>query len=200
MRPVNRGDWPKNDQGEQKKFHPYREARHDLRQKLGQYCSYCERYWSNASIEHLLPKDYYPEYEEDWNNFLFACINCNSTKGIKPCKNNQKTPNKNLSLEMYYWPDRDNTSYIFDYEEEGIIEVNPNLDDGQKKKAQETLALTGLDRHALNLEKPPSDDDFRWVDRMETWGIATRKEKQLKKYIVFPIIKTPYIFPILRSY
>ena len=42
--------------------------------------------------------------EMDWNNFLLACPNCNSTKG-----------NTDVVLDDYLWPDRDNTFRALKY-------------------------------------------------------------------------------------
>lgn len=96
MRPVDRGDSPNNGD-----FENYRDAYIPLLARLGPYCSYCERrIQTNLAVEHIQPKaDYlYPELEGRWENYLLACVNCNSTKG-----------DKDVRPENFYLPDRDNT-------------------------------------------------------------------------------------------
>ena len=82
MRPIIRGDVPKNTQGEDKIYRNYGSARRDLIGRIGQYCCYCNmRLESGLAIEHVRPKKPVPELETTWSNFLLACTNCNSTKG-----------------------------------------------------------------------------------------------------------------------
>jgi len=81
MRPVKRGSSPV-----QEDYRHHSEAKPDLVSRLGQYCSYCERPISTQlAVEHIQPQGL-PKYEHlkgRWNNFLLACINCNSTKQDK---------------------------------------------------------------------------------------------------------------------
>lgn len=78
MRPVERGPAPRT-------YTKYGDAIGDLEERLGIYCSYCERRLPiSLAIEHVVPKDLHPELEVEWTNFLLACSNCNSVKGNKP--------------------------------------------------------------------------------------------------------------------
>jgi hypothetical protein len=93
-----------------------------------------------------------------WDNFLLACTNCNSTKS-----------DKDVVLDEYFWPDRDNAFRAFVYTEGGVLGVNPDLTDGQQRQARKTISLTGLDR------TPANDDtasDRRWQNRREAWDQA----------------------------
>lgn len=45
-------------------------------------CSYCEDSAADE-VEHFRPKDLYPEAVFAWNNYLYACGNCNSPKSNK---------------------------------------------------------------------------------------------------------------------
>lgn len=45
-------------------------------------CHYCEDSKADE-VEHLLPKDVYPNLCSDWNNYLYACGNCNGPKNNK---------------------------------------------------------------------------------------------------------------------
>ncbi|MEM8995751.1 MAG: HNH endonuclease [Acidobacteriota bacterium] len=66
-------------------FEDYADAKADLVSRLGLFCSYCERAINtNLAVEHIQPKkgDFgRPDLAGRWENFLLACVNCNSTKG-----------------------------------------------------------------------------------------------------------------------
>ncbi|MGL4500209.1 MAG: DUF3134 family protein [Planktothrix sp.] len=186
MRPVDRGSCPTDEGGGPKKFHPYDKAQKDIINRLGEYCSYCERPLSNVAIDHLLPKEWYPQCKENWDNFLPACPNCNGTKGrymerIWKFQKGESLPNEKTVLAVYYWPDRHNTASIFQYKEGGLIQINPSLNLSQQQKVQNTLDLTGLQRHDEgNSDKLPTEKDRRWFHRREAWDIAVEQLKELQ--------------------
>jgi uncharacterized protein (TIGR02646 family) len=188
MRPVNRGLWPTDDEGNKKQFSEHREAQPDLIDRLGEYCSYCERP-IDPDIEHKLPKqkEFYPELECDWNNFLLACKNCNSTKGAYMRNPENCRPGQKPLLSDYYWPDSDNTAYIFEYQKGGLVTVNPNLSNPEKEKAEKTLELTGLYRYPGNPDNPrswknkPKEKFKRWTKRINAWKEAEDALNDLKK-------------------
>lgn len=170
MRPVIRGDRPADEQGHDIQLSEYAKARGELICRMGEYCSYCEMHLdSSLAVEHVQPKkppgaaQEDPERTLNWDNFLLACTNCNSTKG-----------NVDIDLNQYLWPDRDNTFRALKYSEGGIIE--PALDNDLADKAANTIALTGLNKHPLN---DPKASDRRWRNRRETWDIAQRSKKHL---------------------
>jgi uncharacterized protein (TIGR02646 family) len=168
MRPIERGSCPIDTAGVTKEFREYQEARGDLITRLGEYCSFCETpLGASLAVEHMLPKKWHPHLEKDWNNFLLACTNCNSTKGYKK-----------IVLADYYWPDRDNTFRAFIYLQGGIVRVNPNLTDFEQQQALKTLQLTGLDRMPGN---DPAMKDRRWLNRRKAWDIAERSLQNLKR-------------------
>lgn len=139
-------------------FATYSDAAPYLRERLGRFCSYCERKIPvNLAVEHVVPKSQNPALEKDWGNFLLACTNCNSHKRDKP-----------VEPADYLWPDTDDTLAAFAYEPSGAIKVAASLDSQQQVKAQALLSLVGLD-------KPPAETtaaDYRHKDRLEQWGKA----------------------------
>jgi uncharacterized protein (TIGR02646 family) len=160
MRPIERNPNPNQ------VYKTYTQARRDLIQMLGEYCSYCEtRLNASLAVEHVQPKIHHPNLELDWHNFLLACTNCNSTKG-----------SKNIILEDYYWPDIHNTFMVFQYFESGKVAVHPNLTKAQKDKAQRTIQLVGLDK----TPNKPDASDRRWQNRKEVWEIAKINLKRLE--------------------
>lgn len=158
MRPVDKGAHPLHADGTPVVFATYGDAAPYLRDRLGRFCSYCERKIPvNLAVEHVVPKSQKPELEKDWGNFLLACTNCNSQKRDKP-----------VEPADYLWPDTDDTLAAFTYEPSGAIKVAAGLDPLQHAKAKALLSLVGLDL-------PPEDvsaADYRHKDRLEQWGKA----------------------------
>lgn len=71
----NRGDRP-----------PFQEVRHALATMCSglAHCMYCEDAPADE-VEHVRPKDLYPEVVFAWDNFLFACGRCNGSKSARFC-------------------------------------------------------------------------------------------------------------------
>ena len=162
MRPVDKGDAPAV-------YARYQDAGPDLRARLGDYCSYCERQIeTNLAVEHVQPKSVVPALTTEWTNFLLACTNCNSTKGFAP-----------VVVEDYFWPDADNTLRAFEYLPGGLVEPNPELSRTDAAKAAATLELTGLDRYPGSHAQEPTKSDQRWSRRRDTWQLATKHCKRL---------------------
>ena len=155
MRPVTRGGNPRAGD-----FADYQEARPFLISRIGAFCSYCERRTTPLQVEHIQPKGL-PQYAGligRWDNFLLACVNCNSTKR-----------DKDVQLDHHYVPDRDNTFAAFTYLPDGRVEPRAADPIGER-----TLALTGLNkpiRHTFDENGILVATD-RVGDRMVVWGIA----------------------------
>jgi uncharacterized protein (TIGR02646 family) len=161
MRPIGKG---KNS----KTFKQYQDAKGDLIDRLGEYCSYCERQLpASLAVEHVQPKSLRLELSLKWDNFLLACVNCNANKSAA-----------DIRVENYLWPDRDNTFLAFVYREGGVITVNDKLDEKQKKCAQNILNLTGLQKRPGDSDLKKSD--MRWMQRLEAWTSAAQALNRLK--------------------
>ena len=157
MRPVDKGAAPGI-------YAQYQDAGPDLRARLGDYCSYCERQIeTNLAVEHIHPKSVVQALITEWANFLLACTNCNSTKGDAP-----------IELIDYFWPDADNTLRTFEYLPGGLIGPQPELSHTNSMKALATLNLTGLDRYPGSPVQEPTKSDQRWLRRQQAWEKATR--------------------------
>ncbi|MEQ5563807.1 HNH endonuclease [Providencia rettgeri] len=162
MRPVKKGTSPITGD-----FSDYKDAKPELVSRLGLYCSYCERKITTLlAIEHIEPKKGpygQPHLEKRWSNFLLACTNCNSCKGDKP-----------VDLSQMLFPDRDNTFYAYVYEKDGNIALASHLSVAQKRMAQNTLVLVGLDKR-LQVYLDSNDQQValdRVAQRMEAFGTA----------------------------
>lgn len=163
MRPVNRGPAPRT-------YATYGDAIDDLEARMGPYCSYCERRLpTSLAVEHVVPKSLVPALEKTWNNFLLACTNCNSVKSNQPTS-------KMGSL----WPDLDNTLRAFTYDAAGTVQITTTATTGVKKKARALQEMVGLERHPANrTAAKPAPRDRRWLQREETWALASRYAKAL---------------------
>lgn len=142
MRPVNRGDIPKDSNEATIIFTEYGDARDALIDRIGDYCSYCESPLLAPAVEHIQPKSKEPILKKDWNNFLLACTFCNSIKSNKPIDA--------ANSHNYFWPDTDNTYRPFIYEKDRSPQINILLDASNQQTAKNTLELTGLDREPLH--------------------------------------------------
>jgi hypothetical protein len=169
MRPVNRGNIPINPiTGEEIVFRPYQKAKPYLFERIGYYCSFCEKHLTQlVEVEHILPKSLHPTLEFAWDNFLLACKTCNTIKGARP-----------QDRKRCYWVDSDNTFRAFEYVNSGAININTTLIDEQKAIALRTLSLFGLNRHPNHPRLTAADN--RWKEREDAWRIAQRALQRLQ--------------------
>ncbi|MGL4412227.1 MAG: HNH endonuclease [Bacteroidales bacterium] len=130
MRPVNKGE-------NNKVYVKYQDAKRDLVNHIGNYCSYCERQiQAQSAIEHVIPKSLNKELELSWCNFLIACVNCNSIKG-----------NKEVNIEEYVWPDKHNTFDLVCYSDNTLkVTSSSHLSPDSRIKVDRLISLVGLDR------------------------------------------------------
>lgn len=168
MRPVVRGPCPVDKDGNEVAFTHYTQARKALIQRLGEHCSYCEMHLdASLAVEHVQPKQPpgatqpMPERALDWDNFLLACTNCNSTKD-----------NTDVVLADYLWPDRDNTFAALVYSEGGKVSATSGP---QQAQAAKTIKLVGLDKTPDTAEA----SDRRWLNRREAWDMAQESLRDL---------------------
>lgn len=160
MRPVQRGASPQTED-----FADYQDAKPELVARLGLYCSFCERRIPTLlAVEHIRPKSKYPQLAGRWDNFLLACVNCNSTKG-----------DEYVQPAAMLLPDRDNTFAALHYSPDGSVQASPALHDaGLQSLAEATLALTGLHRPAPNTPDAQGQQVAldRQSQRMQVWLMA----------------------------
>jgi hypothetical protein len=172
MRPVVRGEWPKDADKKDIVYTEYKHARGELIRRLGEACSYCEMHLdSSLAVEHIQPKQPpgclapIAARELAWDNMLLACTNCNSTKG-----------NTDVNLGDYIWPDRDNTFLALVYKEGGIVDVAPGPD---KDRALRIVELVGLNVVPTKAVQAKEASDRRWNNRREAWDIAAKSRARL---------------------
>lgn len=169
MRPVLRGPSPQATD-----YDDYRDAFGELVSRLGMFCSYCERrIATQLAIEHIQPKSLaaYRHLAGRWDNFLLACVNCNSTKGAK-----------DVVLADVLLPDRDNTAAAYEYVMDGRIIPAAALPPSQRILALNTLRLVGLDKRSSQVVD--SNGQLVAIDRvaqrMEVWLIAEDSKDDLR--------------------
>lgn len=155
MRPVERGAAPRD-------YANYRDAIGDLENRLGKYCSYCERRLQvGLAVEHMAPKKPHRDRELDWDNFLLGCTNCNSVKY-----------NADVADDDILWPDTHNTMLALAYSPGGFVRLAGGLSPELQRRAQTLIDLVGLDRHGAPGWSSPAKRDERWRDREEAWANA----------------------------
>ncbi len=171
MRPVSRGNIPTDEYDVDIEFTEYSRTRQYLIERIGEYCSYCERKIpANLAVEHVHPKDLYPALELEWSNLLLACTNCNSTKGKKDVK-----------LCDYVFPDMGNSFELFEYSSDGIVKPAKGLSSRFRTLAINMIRLVGLDK------KSPKKGTIAWQedsDRRQKHRIQAliESEDYRKKY------------------
>lgn len=166
MRPIHRGDAPRA-------YAHWRDAIGDLEDRLGVYCSYCERRLPvSLEVEHVSPKSVADDLKCEWTNFLLSCKSCNTIKGTKGKR-----------VGNYLWPDRDNTFLAFKYTKGGFVQTANGLNNDVRPKAVALCNLIGLDRHGQGaVAKKPSRRDKRWKDREQIWVLAVQQKDDLAKF------------------
>ena len=94
---------------------------------------------STAPLSTSSPKSIVPNLRLEWENFLLACQNCNSTKG----DTNINADN----INTYVWPDTDDTYHLIEYD---AVTAMPrpaaNLPQDLAEKVQRLISLVGLDK------------------------------------------------------
>jgi len=124
------------------------------------------------NVDHVRPKGLkdaqgklrYEHLIYRWDNFLLACVNCNSIKS-----------KKDFTDDGPFLPHTHNLLFHVELGPNGV--PRPRRSDKAANKAKAFLELVGLDRHPGHPRHTPADD--RWADRMRVAEIAQR---QLKHY------------------
>lgn len=143
-----------------------------MEERLGIYCSYCERRLPvSLAVEHISPKSLDPDREPDWSNFLLGCTNCNSVKLNQPTNDDD-----------FLWPDRDNTFRAFTYSAGGFVEISRQVPDRLRPKARALMDIVGLDRHSKKGWPRPARRDKRWEQRESTWRLAEEYRGKIESF------------------
>lgn len=185
MRPVSKGN-------KEKEYKSYQDAKRDLFESIGSYCSYCEREISHlGAVEHVQPKSNHGDKECSWDNFLLGCVNCNSTKG--------STDIDDSNISDYVWPDKDDTYHLISYDPVTLIpSPAENLPEDVKTKVQNLIKLVGLNKAqakegTLDYQRA---SDLRVEKRKEVKEIADRIKED---YLGLNEQSKPSFINVLRS-
>lgn len=151
-------------------------------QKIGKekYCPYCELkiLLENSQIEHLKPKDKFPESFSNYENFIVGCVDkktCGQAKGNKWDR-------------LFINPVMENPQEYFSYRLR-TGEIIPKIDDGlEYKKAIKTIEILNLNERKLC--------DYRKVYINQIINIS----KDLKEEEKIEIIEYFDEFPTLKEF
>ena len=166
MRSVDRGPWPIGNDGHPISFARYGQAKIPLIERIGEYCSYCERP-GDLHIEHVVPKSVACGLETVWSNFLLGCVNCNSRKS-----------NDNDTREGYLWPDSDDTFSAFVYRSGGRVSVNERLAPDENRKASALFELVGLGGMGTRTDRRRAKRRQAWNQAVEVRSLITDDESR----------------------
>lgn len=165
MRSVTKGHPPETETGAPVVFEEYQAAARYLKERLGRYCSYCERTIPvGLAVEHKLPKKHHAHLELEWHNFLLACANCNSSKGSEP-----------FPTDSVLWPDEHDTFSVIAYLPSGAVKPLADLEDAIANRVIATLELLGLSKTPDQM----TSADHRYFDRLEVWRLAQQSKVDL---------------------
>lgn len=138
-------------------------------------CVYCEDSMADE-VEHIRPKDLYPEAVFDWDNYVYACGPCNGPKNNKfAVMNGTEVIDVTRKQGAAVVPPRDGEpallnprtedpmSYlILDLRETCRFVVRPGLDAAGRNRAKYTCDLLGLnDRDDLTAARREAYDGYR---------------------------------------
>jgi hypothetical protein len=175
MRPVTKSS-PIDNAGNPLEIVPHDAAKADLCIELGTFCSFCEKYNSRSAlhVEHIFAKGaidihgtlIYDHLKHRWDNFLLACVNCNSIKS-----------NKDIAISNPYMPHLNNLLRFIEVTQGGLVKIKNGVAGVDLTRANAFIELVGLDR--VPGHPRYSDKDDRWDNRLKVYDIASR---QLKKY------------------
>lgn len=176
MRPVHRGPRPSDEAGRPVIFDHHSHARPQLIQRLGDYCSFCELPVASIAVEHIRCKVRNPVLEREWENFLLACLSCNSSKGT--------AIDTSADVERHLWPHRHRSGDAFIYSEGGVVRLVATADPEFNARAAATEVLVGLTRrpgHGLTPEQILRGSDRRYQKRSEAWDEAMEAREDLRQ-------------------
>ncbi len=177
MRPVQRGSWPEDGDGQKVAFDEYGHARPHLIGRMGDYCSFCELPLAAAlAVEHIRCKSKNPALERDWDNFLLACPSCNSSKGVKV--------DTAADVGRHMWPHQDRCADAFIYSVGGVVRVADELPLADRTRAVATEVLVGLTRRpgaGLKRDQILRGSDRRYEKRREVWDQAVEAREDLRR-------------------
>lgn len=168
MRPVNRGLISKNEDGTDKIYTSYGQAKDDLRERLSSFCSYCEMNIDNQpDVEYVSPKSKNLNLVNEWSNFLLGCKTCNIIKD-----------DNNMNRDGFVFPDTHNTSFLYEYLNSSV-KLKDDLSEDIKVLAKATFDLVKLNR---DIDTAGRIDD-RKIARNNSWSKA---QEAFKDFLELP--------------
>jgi hypothetical protein len=165
MRPIDKGAWPLDRNGQRRIFQSWTLAIPILEEQTGVFCHICEARFP-LTIDHLKFKDRFPRLSLNWWNFLLTCQYCNSRKGVVVIKNYR---------QAFVWPHLNNTFLALDYHSDGSVCAASNISPIDIERASSLIEL-------YQLSSPTTKDgkrDRRFLRRLDAYRQA---EERLHEY------------------
>ena len=144
----------------------------------GERCMFCSGSES-SSVEHFRPKSVFPSEAMNWENFLWVCSICNTSKG------DRFPPNTEVG-ESLIDPTRDDVWAFFFIDEFGNLSARWRRDiDDQDPRAVNTIRLLLLDRYALQQSRQMRVEDLkkRAVDSLNLYRYGQVDKEGLRNRV-----------------
>lgn len=121
-------------------------------------------------------KDTNPDLLTSWSNFLVACRNCNSTKGV--------SVDTRADFDLHLWPHVHRTFEAFIYTAGGVVRLAPGSDPQFLARAKAMFELVGLGKRpgaGLTVDQLLRGSDPRVEQRRQAWNEAVEAHCDLAK-------------------
>lgn len=144
-----------------------------FKEEQGYYCVYCENNidLENSQIEHIKPKDIFPELTHEYSNYIVGCINSKTCGQYKLKQWSDKFINPTLENPEDYLTYDIKTGKIVPKEKEGL----------KKEKAIYTIEILNLNENRLcNIRRRFILENIGNMESIK----YTNKFPSLKKYLI----------------
>lgn len=156
----------------------FREVRKQLREMVfgNRRCAYCE-HSTGDEVEHVRPKDLYPDEVFDWNNYVLSCGACNVAKSSRWAVFRAKT-NKEVDVS-HPWPRDASTT---------LTPPTPGRDLFIHPRREDPLALLTVSFATFQIiprQKLTPDEKRRAEYTIERLALDEREDIDLARKILF---------------
>ncbi len=132
----------------------YREIRRQLSAMTQAHCAFCDGaigVESRETVEHFRPKSAFPDLAYEWNNLFPCCDMCQSNKREMFDPDLLKPDEPEYAFNKYF---------VANFST-GEIEPSPHSDDSERRKAEVTIRIYGLNLPARKIARKRTWENYR---------------------------------------
>lgn len=115
-----------------------------LEQMQGGFCAYCECRLNRKHIEHFRTRNSHPQLTFEWSNLFASCGDSRKKGGWRRCGIYKDDGAGNYDISCIIKPDEEEPSNYLLFLTSGVIACQPDLNDSDKHKAEETIRVFNL--------------------------------------------------------